>query len=67
MNFKHRKPRGQSRSRGKFPDNPGWFDAAYNNRPKRRRNKANCHRFTKNTDLEIMWDLGNGKPCRYYW
>lgn len=67
MNFKRKKPRRQSRSRGCFPENPGWFDAAYNNRPKRRCNKSNCLRFMKNAGTEIVWDLGNGKPRRYYW
>ncbi|PHR93485.1 MAG: hypothetical protein COA78_32810 [Blastopirellula sp.] len=47
---------------------PSWHNIIYNNRPKRRLNKALARKVVGGADQDdIAWPLGNHKPHAYYW
>lgn len=74
MNYKRRKPRINGVSRGKSCGGsrtgsaPSDWNIIFHTRPKRRRNKSNCHKILAGCEPDsVMWDLGNRKPHVYYW
>ena len=74
MHYKRKKPRTKSNSPGSWPpygrhgEAPSHWNILFNNRPKRRRNKASCKKVLSGKDADNMsWDLGNRKPHSYYW
>jgi|ERR1700678_1206824 hypothetical protein len=61
---KYRGTRGTSFPRG----TPKWWRKIHMTRPRRRDNRALCHRITKGEDSERQaFPLGNRKPHVYYW
>jgi hypothetical protein len=69
MNYKRKKPRTKSTSQGQFPGGtPAHWNILFHTRPRRRRDRRNCQRVLKGQDEDnLIWDLGNSKPHKYYW
>ena len=74
MNHKRKKPRTISRGSKHYPmgsrkgEAPSYWNIIFHSRPKRRKNKANCHKVTVGSadPDELIWELGNRKPHNYY-
>lgn len=74
MHYKRKKPRTKSDSfkswaiGSRHGEAPGHWNILFHSRPKRRRNKSNCHKVLQGEDWDhIVWDLGNRRPHIYYW
>ena len=69
MNYKRKKPRIHTHQPAQFPcGTPSYWNILFHTRPRRRREKKNCHQVLHGADADSMaWDLGNHKPHKYYW
>lgn len=74
MNYKRKKPRANGVGRGKCGggsrtgEAPSHWNIIFHTRPKRRRDKSNCHKILSGCEPDgLIWDLGNRKPHVYYW
>ena len=69
MNYKRKKPRTKSRSVGAFPNGtPAHWNIVFHSRPRRRRDHASLVKVVRGLDPEnLIWDLGNSRPHKYYW
>jgi len=69
MNHKRKKPRTRSYGTAQFPSGtPAYWNILFHTRPRRRRDKSNCHHVLRGAEADnLVWDLGNHKPHKYYW
>lgn len=73
MNYKRKRPRASSASRGKSGGHwlrhwPKWWDVVFHNRPRRSRTRHEARKVLIDPDYadRALWPLSK-KPHIYYW